>query len=49
MGDVAAAVQTVQAAGGTLESEPTEIGREVIATCADPFGNGFCLVEYRNG
>ena len=43
--DVDAAVERAVAAGATLESGPTSFDGETIATCADPFGNGFCLIE----
>ena len=45
--DLDAAVQRATAAGATLDREiqPRKWGR--IATLADPFGNGFCLLEFR--
>ena len=45
--DLDAAVARAQAAGAVLERgiEPRKWGR--IATFADPFGNGFCLLELR--
>ena len=43
--DVESAVERAVDAGATLESGPTSFDGEVIATCADPFGNGFCLIE----
>lgn len=45
--DLAAAVQRAIAAGATLDHDiqPRKWGR--IATLADPFGNGFCLLEFR--
>lgn len=43
--DVEAAVDRAVEAGATLESGPTSFDGEVIATCSDPFGNGFCLIE----
>jgi predicted enzyme related to lactoylglutathione lyase len=43
--DVASAVRKAREAGATVESGPEKIGEELIAGCADPFGNGFCLVQ----
>lgn len=43
--DVDEAVRRAVAAGATLESEPDDLGRERLARCVDPFGNGFCLLE----
>lgn len=45
--DLDAAVKRATAAGATLDREiqPRKWGR--IATLADPFGNGFCLLEFR--
>ena len=47
--DVAAAVTRAIAAGARLEGaiESYDWGR--LATLADPFGNGFCLVELPGG
>jgi predicted enzyme related to lactoylglutathione lyase len=47
--DVAAAVRRAVAAGARLEGaiESYDWGR--LATLADPFGNGFCLVEFSGG
>lgn len=42
--DVESAVRTAREAGATVESGPTSVDGELIATCADPFGNGFCLI-----
>jgi predicted enzyme related to lactoylglutathione lyase len=44
--DVHAAVQKAQACGAQLEGaiQTREWGR--IANMADPFGNGFCLIEF---
>lgn len=44
--DVDDAAERAQAAGATVESGPTDVGGEVIATCVDPFGNGFCLIGH---
>ena len=45
--DLPAAVQRAVAAGATVDQDiqPRNWGR--IATLADPFGNGFCLLEFR--
>lgn len=47
--DVAAAVTRAVAAGALLEGaiESYDWGR--LATLADPFGHGFCLVEFPKG
>ena len=42
--DVAATVERVLAAGGTQEGEKSGDWGEA-AFCADPFGNGFCLMR----
>jgi predicted enzyme related to lactoylglutathione lyase len=44
--DLDAAVQRAQAAGATLETktETQEWGR--VALMADPFGHGFCLLQF---
>jgi len=46
VGDLNAAVRRAQAAGATLESESEthEWGR--VALMADPFGHGFCLLQF---
>lgn len=46
VGDIDAAVQRAQAAGATLETktETQEWGR--VALMADPFGHGFCLLQF---
>lgn len=45
--DLDAAIERVRAAGATLDRnvQPRAWGR--MANCADPFGNGFCLLEMR--
>ena len=45
--DLEAAVRRALAAGATVdrEAQPRKWGR--IATLADPFGNGLCLLEFR--
>jgi predicted enzyme related to lactoylglutathione lyase len=45
--DLDAAMATVKASGGTVESvQRGDWGG--IAICADPFGNGFCLVAIKS-
>jgi predicted enzyme related to lactoylglutathione lyase len=43
--DVAAAVKRVVDAGGKLEGDVTSHAWGRLATMADPFGHGFCLLE----
>jgi catechol 2,3-dioxygenase-like lactoylglutathione lyase family enzyme len=45
--DLAAAVERAQAAGATLESGILDKKWGRLAVLADPFGNGFCLLEFR--
>jgi predicted enzyme related to lactoylglutathione lyase len=47
--DVAAAVSRAVAAGARLEGAIESYGWGRLATLADPFGNGFCLVELPSG
>ncbi|HXV21863.1 MAG TPA: VOC family protein [Desulfuromonadales bacterium] len=47
--DVAAAVARAVAAGARLEGAIASYGWGRLATLADPFGNGFCLVEFHGG
>ena len=44
--DIAAAVARAEAAGATLEApvRPSKWGK--LALMADPFGHGFCLIEF---
>jgi predicted enzyme related to lactoylglutathione lyase len=44
--DLAAAVQRAQAAGATLESGPDAFSWGRLATLSDPFGHGFCLLQW---
>jgi predicted enzyme related to lactoylglutathione lyase len=44
--DVAASVARAQAAGATVESEIETHAWGRIALLADPFGNGFCLLQF---
>jgi predicted enzyme related to lactoylglutathione lyase len=45
--DLDAAVRRAQAAGATLEQGPQTKKWGRLAVLADPFGNGFCLLEFR--
>ncbi|MEM7017803.1 MAG: VOC family protein [Pseudomonadota bacterium] len=42
--DVAAALEIVKTFGGTVEKYESNESAD-IALCADPFGNGFCLIR----
>lgn len=44
--DLAAAVDRAIQAGAILERPPEEVAFGRIAMLADPFGNGFCLIEF---
>ena len=46
--DVEAAVARAVAAGAGLEGEIATLVWGRLAVLADPFGNGFCLIEWRN-
>ena len=46
--DVAAAVERASRAGATREGEVRTHQWGRIALMADPFGNGFCLIEFLN-
>ncbi len=45
--DLEAAVRRAQAAGATLEREIQEQAWGRMANLADPFGHGFCLLEFK--
>ena len=47
--DIAAALERARAAGATVESNVTTHAYGRLALLADPFGNGFCLIEFRGG
>lgn len=47
--DIDAAVARAIAAGATLERAAQEFDWGVLAVLADPFGHGFCFVEWRAG
>jgi predicted enzyme related to lactoylglutathione lyase len=44
--DVARAVDQAKAAGATVETEIAAFSWGLLATLSDPFGNGFCLVQF---
>ncbi len=44
--DVHAAIQKARAAGAQLEGDTQTYAWGHIANMADPFGNGFCLIEF---
>jgi lactoylglutathione lyase len=45
--DLVAAVARAVGAGASLEGEPSEHAYGRLALLADPFGHGFCLLEFR--
>lgn len=45
--DIEAALARVRAAGGSVEGDVSEHVYGRLALCADPFGHGFCLLEFR--
>lgn len=47
--DFDAKLAAVRAAGGTIEHEFRDQGPKPAAFCADPFGNGFCILGERAG
>lgn len=47
--DIGAAVERALAAGATLEREATTHAYGHLALLADPWGNGFCLLEFAGG
>ena len=44
--DIDAAIARAQAAGASLEQEAREHAYGRLALLADPFGNGFCLLQF---
>ena len=44
--DIAAAIERAFAAGAKLERDVTSHAYGKLALLADPFGNGFCLIEF---
>lgn len=47
--DIGAAVARAVAAGARAEQEISDHAWGRMALMADPFGNGFCLIEFLNG
>lgn len=47
--DISAAVERAVGAGATLEGEVTSDRWGHLATMSDPFGHGFCLVQFLAG
>ena len=45
--DIGEALRCALAAGATLERDVTNHAYGKLALLADPFGNGFCLIEFR--
>jgi len=45
--DLDAAVERARAAGATVEGDPRSFPWGRIARLSDPFGHGFCLLEFR--
>jgi catechol 2,3-dioxygenase-like lactoylglutathione lyase family enzyme len=45
--DIGKAVQRAMTAGATRERDVTDHAYGKLALMADPFGNGFCLLEFR--
>ena len=44
--DIASAVERAVKAGATLERAATKHAYGLLALLADPFGNGFCLLQF---
>ena len=44
--DMAVAYARAIASGATSDQAPTQVAYGSIAMLADPFGNGFCLIEF---
>jgi predicted enzyme related to lactoylglutathione lyase len=42
--DFEAVLDRVRTAGGAIENEFRQQGPKPVAFCADPFGNGFCVI-----
>jgi len=45
--DIRAAIERALQAGAKLERDVTTHAYGLLALLADPFGNGFCLIEFR--
>jgi len=46
VGDIAAAVERAERAGATLEAPVKSASWGHLALMSDPFGHGFCLIEF---
>jgi predicted enzyme related to lactoylglutathione lyase len=46
---VAQAVERAVAAGARLEQEPRPFAGGLLAMLSDPFGHGFCLIQFDDG
>jgi predicted enzyme related to lactoylglutathione lyase len=44
--DLAVAIERAEAAGADMESGPESFAWGSIATFSDPFGHGFCLIQW---
>jgi predicted enzyme related to lactoylglutathione lyase len=44
--DIAAALERAVKAGASVEGAPTKHAYGLLALLADPFGNGFCLLQF---
>ncbi len=44
--DIEAAVERAKAAGASLEQPPQQHAYGLLALLADPFSNGFCLIQF---
>jgi predicted enzyme related to lactoylglutathione lyase len=42
--DIDPVLERVRASGGVVENEFRQRGPRAVAFCADPFGNGFCII-----
>jgi predicted enzyme related to lactoylglutathione lyase len=47
--DIDAALARAKAAGASVEQEPLDHAYGRLALLADPFGNGFCLLQFTGG
>ncbi|HEY3496961.1 MAG TPA: VOC family protein [Polyangiaceae bacterium] len=45
--DIRSALERVLALGAKLEGDVSEHAYGLLALCSDPFGHGFCLLEFR--
>jgi predicted enzyme related to lactoylglutathione lyase len=47
--DIHAAIARAVSAGATLEQDAQETGFGWLAELSDPFGHGFCLLQFAEG